>query len=30
LLGESTDAVLKEVLGFSEGEIESLRSAKIV
>jgi crotonobetainyl-CoA:carnitine CoA-transferase CaiB-like acyl-CoA transferase len=30
LLGESTDAVLKEVLGLSEGEIESLRSAKIV
>lgn len=29
-LGESTDVVLKEVLGFSAAEIESLRSAQIV
>ena len=29
-LGESTDVVLKEVLGFSEAEIESLRSRQIV
>jgi crotonobetainyl-CoA:carnitine CoA-transferase CaiB-like acyl-CoA transferase len=30
LLGESTDSVLREILGFSEGEIESLRADKIV
>ena len=29
-LGEHTDAVLKEVLGFSEEEIENLRSAGVV
>jgi crotonobetainyl-CoA:carnitine CoA-transferase CaiB-like acyl-CoA transferase len=30
VLGESTDTVLREVLGISDGEIESLRSAGIV
>jgi crotonobetainyl-CoA:carnitine CoA-transferase CaiB-like acyl-CoA transferase len=30
VLGESTDSVLREILGFSEGEIESLRADKIV
>lgn len=30
VLGESTDTVLREVLGFSEGEIEGLRADKIV
>jgi len=30
VLGESTDVVLREVLGFSEAQIESLRSAGVV